>query len=82
MFIFQFSAKVPTFFHAWVQNHGAGLFVVISSTTQLLICLMWLAVWTPLPAREYQPFPQLVVLDCTEADSLGFMLAFAYNGLL
>eukprot|EP00069_Balaena_mysticetus_P015968 bmy_09524T0 len=61
VFIFQFSAKVPTFFHAWVQNHGAGLFVVISSTTQLLICLMWLAVWTPLPTREYQPFPQLVV---------------------
>ncbi|XP_032350979.1 taste receptor type 1 member 1 [Camelus ferus] len=82
VFIFKFSAKVPTFFRAWVQNHGAGLFVVISSTVQLLICLMWFAVWTPLPTREYQRFPQLVVLDCTEANSLGFMLAFAYNGLL
>ncbi|XP_074233617.1 taste receptor type 1 member 1 isoform X2 [Camelus bactrianus] len=82
VFIFKFSAKVPTFFRAWVQNHGAGLFVVISSTVQLLICLIWFAVWTPLPTREYQRFPQLVVLDCTEANSLGFMLAFAYNGLL
>uniref|UniRef100_A0A7N5KLM8 Taste 1 receptor member 1 n=1 Tax=Ailuropoda melanoleuca TaxID=9646 RepID=A0A7N5KLM8_AILME len=80
VFIFKFSAKVPTFYHAWVQNHGPSLFVVISSMAQLLIT--WLAVWTPLPTREYQRFPQLVVLDCTEANSLGFMLAFAYNGLL
>ncbi|XP_046940372.1 taste receptor type 1 member 1 [Lynx rufus] len=82
VFIFKFSAKVPTFYRAWVQNHGPGLFVVISSMAQLLICLTWLAVWTPLPTREYQRFPQLVVLDCTEANSPGFMLAFAYNGLL
>uniref|UniRef100_A0A8D1JE35 Taste 1 receptor member 1 n=1 Tax=Sus scrofa TaxID=9823 RepID=A0A8D1JE35_PIG len=82
VFIFKFSAKMPTFFHAWVQNHGAGLFVVISSITQLLICVVWLAVWTPLPTREYQRFPQLVVLDCTEANSLGLRLAFTYNGLL
>ena len=82
VFIFKFSARLPTFFRVWVQNHGAGLFVMISSTTQLLICLIWLAVWTPLPTREYKHFPQLVVLGCTEANSLGFMLAFTYNGLL
>nr|BCT43487.1 taste 1 receptor member 1 [Callithrix jacchus] len=80
--IFKFSTKVPTFYHAWVQNHGAGLFVMISSAAQLLICLTWLVVWTPLPTREYQRFPQLVVLECTEANSLGFILAFLYNGLL
>ncbi|XP_064137246.1 taste receptor type 1 member 1 isoform X3 [Loxodonta africana] len=82
VFIFKFSAKVPTFYRAWVQNHGAGLFVVFSSIAQLLICLMWLAVWTPLPTREYQRFSQLVVLECTQANSQGFMLSFAYNGLL
>ncbi|XP_007940773.1 taste receptor type 1 member 1 [Orycteropus afer afer] len=82
VFIFKFSAKVPTFYHAWVQNHGPGVFVVLSSTVQLLICLTWLAVWTPLPTREYQRFPQLVILECTQANSLGFMLSFAYNGLL
>lgn len=82
VFIFKSSVKVPIFYHAWVQHHGAGLFVVISSVAQLLICLVWLAVWTPLPTREYQHFPQLVVLDCSEANSLGFTLAFTYNGLL
>ncbi|XP_054547030.1 taste receptor type 1 member 1 isoform X5 [Talpa occidentalis] len=82
VFIFKFSTKLPMFYQAWVQNHGAGLFVVISSTAQLLICLTWLAVWTPLPTRDYQRFPQLVVLDCTEANSVGFMLAFAYNACL
>eukprot|EP00074_Homo_sapiens_P083341 XP_016857892.1 taste receptor type 1 member 1 isoform X3 [Homo sapiens] len=80
--IFKFSTKVPTFYHAWVQNHGAGLFVMISSAAQLLICLTWLVVWTPLPAREYQRFPHLVMLECTETNSLGFILAFLYNGLL
>ncbi|KAM9687703.1 taste receptor type 1 member 1 [Trichechus inunguis] len=82
VFIFKFSAKVPTFYHAWVQNHGAGLFVVLSSMAQLLICLTWLVVWTPLPTREYEHFPQLVMLECTQANSLGFILSFAYNGLL
>ncbi|PNI39911.1 TAS1R1 isoform 2 [Pan troglodytes] len=80
--IFKFSTKVPTFYHAWVQNHGAGLFVMISSVAQLLICLTWLVVWTPLPTREYQRFPHLVMLECTETNSLGFILAFLYNGLL
>uniref|UniRef100_A0A8C0WT47 G-protein coupled receptors family 3 profile domain-containing protein n=1 Tax=Castor canadensis TaxID=51338 RepID=A0A8C0WT47_CASCN len=77
LFIFKFSTKVPTF-----QNHGAGLFVIVSSMAQLLICLTWLAVWTPLPTREYQRFPQLVMLECTEANSLGFLLAFTYKCLL
>ncbi|XP_011904939.1 PREDICTED: taste receptor type 1 member 1 isoform X4 [Cercocebus atys] len=80
--IFKFSTKAPTFYRAWVQNHGAGLFVMISSAAQLLICLTWLVVWTPLPTREYQRFPHLVMLECTEANSLGFILAFLYNGLL
>ncbi|KAG3282024.1 taste 1 receptor member 1, transcript variant X2 [Ictidomys tridecemlineatus] len=80
--IFKFSTKVPRFYRAWVQRHGAGLFVMISSMAQLLICLIWLVVWTPLPTREYQRFPQLVVLECTESNSLGFLLAFTYNGLL
>ncbi|XP_037684567.1 taste receptor type 1 member 1 [Choloepus didactylus] len=82
VFIFKFSARIPTFYHAWVQNHGASLFVVISSVAQLLICMTWLMVWTPRPTREYQRFPQLVVLECTEPSSPGFMLAFAYKGLL
>ncbi|XP_004705256.1 taste receptor type 1 member 1 isoform X2 [Echinops telfairi] len=82
VFIFKFSTKVPGLYHAWVQNHGAGFFVGLSSAAQLLICLTWLVVWTPLPAREYQRFPQLVLLECTKANSLGFILAFAYSGLL
>ncbi|XP_058408767.1 taste receptor type 1 member 1 isoform X2 [Diceros bicornis minor] len=82
VFIFKFSAKQPTFYRAWVQHRGAGLFVVISSTAQLLICLTWLVVWTPLPTREYQHGPQLVVLDCAGAKSLGFTLTFLYNSLL
>ncbi|KAM6174151.1 taste receptor type 1 member 1 [Erethizon dorsatum] len=80
--IFKFATKMPTSYFAWIRNHGAGLFVMLSSMAQLLICLTWLVVWTPLPTREYQRFPQLVVLECTEANSPGFLLAFTYNGLL
>ncbi|XP_004863765.1 taste receptor type 1 member 1 [Heterocephalus glaber] len=80
--IFKFATKVPTSYHAWVRNHGPGLFVMLSSMAQVLICLTWLVVWTPLPTREYRRFPQLVVLECTEAISPGFLLAFTYNGLL
>ncbi|XP_062046339.1 taste receptor type 1 member 1 [Lepus europaeus] len=80
--IFKFSTKVPSFYHTWVRNHGAGLFVLVSSAVQLLLCVIWLAVWTPLPTRNYQRYPHLVVLECTEANSPGFMLAFAYNVFL
>ncbi|ERE81899.1 taste receptor type 1 member 1 isoform X1 [Cricetulus griseus] len=80
--IFKFSTKVPTFYHTWAQNHGAGLSVTASSTVHLLICVLWLAVWTPLPTREYQRFPHLVILECTEVNSAGFLLAFTHNILL
>ncbi|XP_041507160.1 taste receptor type 1 member 1 isoform X3 [Microtus oregoni] len=80
--IFKFSTKVPMFYHTWAQNHGASLFVALSSTVHLLICLMWLALWTPLPTREYQRFPHLIILECTEVNSVGFLLAFTHNILL
>lgn len=80
--IFKFSTKVPSFYHTWVRNHGAGLFVLVSSAVQLLLCLIWLAVWTPLPTRDYQRYPHLVMLECTEVNSPGFMMAFAYNVFL
>ncbi|XP_004596139.2 taste receptor type 1 member 1 isoform X2 [Ochotona princeps] len=80
--IFKFSTKVPPFYHTWAQNHGAGLFVAVSGAVQLLICLMWLAVWTPVPIRDYGHMPQLVLLECTEAHSAGFMLAFTYHIVL
>ncbi|XP_075802811.1 taste receptor type 1 member 1 isoform X2 [Microtus pennsylvanicus] len=80
--IFKFSTKVPMFYHTWAQNHGASLFVAVSSTVHLLICLMWLALWTPLPTREYQRFPHLIILECTEVNSVGFLLAFTHNILL
>ncbi|NP_445757.1 taste receptor type 1 member 1 precursor [Rattus norvegicus] len=80
--IFKFSTKVPTFYRTWAQNHGAGLFVIVSSTVHLLICLTWLVMWTPRPTREYQRFPHLVILECTEVNSVGFLLAFTHNILL
>ncbi|XP_021055226.1 taste receptor type 1 member 1 [Mus pahari] len=80
--IFKFSTKVPTFYHTWAQNHGAGLFVIVSSTVHLFLCLTWLAMWTPRPTREYQRFPHLVILECTEVNSVGFLVAFAHNILL
>ncbi|XP_003471280.1 taste receptor type 1 member 1 [Cavia porcellus] len=80
--IFKCATKVPTSYYAWARNHGAGQFVMLSSMAQLLICLISLAVWTPLPTREYQRFPQLVVLECTETNSPGFLLAYIYIGLL
>ncbi|XP_017650917.1 taste receptor type 1 member 1 isoform X2 [Nannospalax galili] len=80
--IFKFSTKVPTSYHTWAQNHGAGLFVIVSSMVHLLICLIWLVVWTPLPTREYQRSRDLVMLECTQANSVGFLLAFTHNTLL
>lgn len=80
--IFKFSTKVPMFYHTWAQNHGASLFVAVSSTVHLFICLMWLALWTPLPTREYQRLPHLIILECTEVNSVGFLLAFTHNILL
>uniref|UniRef100_A0A7N4PHL6 Taste 1 receptor member 1 n=1 Tax=Sarcophilus harrisii TaxID=9305 RepID=A0A7N4PHL6_SARHA len=82
VFIFKLSAKRPTLYHSWVQNHGPGIFVVISSTIQLLICITWLVAWTPRPTKEYNRFPELVVLECSGASSPGYMLSILYTCLL
>ncbi|XP_074162491.1 taste receptor type 1 member 1 [Sminthopsis crassicaudata] len=82
VFIFKLSAKRPTLYHSWVQNHGPGIFVVISSTIQLLICITWLVAWTPQPTKEYNRFPELVVLECSRVGSPGYMLSILYTWLL
>ncbi|XP_074074688.1 taste receptor type 1 member 1 isoform X4 [Macrotis lagotis] len=82
IFIFKLSAKMPTLYHSWMQNHGPRTFVVMSSTIQLLICILWLAGWTPLPTKEYNRFPELVVLVCSKSSSPGYMLSVLYTWLL
>ncbi|XP_072464830.1 taste receptor type 1 member 1 [Notamacropus eugenii] len=80
--IFKLATKMPTLYHSWVQNHGPKIFVVMSSTVQLLICVMWLVAWTPQPTKEYKLFPELVVLKCSKEGSPGYMLSILYTWLL
>ncbi|XP_068934821.1 taste receptor type 1 member 1 isoform X1 [Petaurus breviceps papuanus] len=80
--IFKLSAKMPTLYHSWVQNHGPKIFVVMSSTIQLLICIMWLVAWTPQPTKEYKRFPELVLLECSKGGSPGYVLSILYTWLL
>ncbi|XP_043847098.1 taste receptor type 1 member 1 [Dromiciops gliroides] len=82
LFIFKLSAKMPTFYHSWVQNHGPRTFVVVSSSLQLLICIIWLVAWTPVPTKEYKHFPELVMLECSQGSSPGFILSNIYTVLL
>ncbi|XP_036600236.1 taste receptor type 1 member 1 [Trichosurus vulpecula] len=80
--IFKLSAKMPTLYRSWVQNHGPKIFVVMSSTIQLLICITWLVAWTPKPTKEYKRFPELVVLECSKGASPGYLLSILYTWLL
>ncbi|XP_074831925.1 taste receptor type 1 member 1 isoform X2 [Carettochelys insculpta] len=77
--IFKLAAKWPALYGAWVRHNGPSLFIGTCTAVQVLVCLVALCTNPSVPRKDYATHVTLIILQCSEGDSMWGLL---YNTLL
>ncbi|XP_075695559.1 taste receptor type 1 member 1 [Rhinoderma darwinii] len=80
--IFKMATHMPRVYEMWVKRNGSDIFIVVSCAGQVLICVIWMVVKSPLPIRDYATYPDQIILKCSETASVGSVAQISYVGLL
>ncbi|XP_063291659.1 taste receptor type 1 member 1 [Pelobates fuscus] len=80
--IFKMATHFPKVYEIWVKKNGSDIFIVVSSTGQVLISVIWIVVKPPQPVEDYSTFQDQIIFKCSETDSVGSFIEIIYIGIL
>ncbi|XP_044275610.1 taste receptor type 1 member 1 [Varanus komodoensis] len=80
--IFKMAARAPGLYEAWRRYHGPGLLIGTLTGLQGLLSLLQVSTSPPAPYKNYEAFPDMIVLECSLGGLTGLSLGLAYNGFL
>ncbi|KAM3936878.1 vomeronasal type-2 receptor 26-like [Leptodactylus fuscus] len=66
----------------WISPKVSYSVVLVCSSVQVLICVIWLLVTPPYLEFDHQSYPEKIIIQCNEGSDLWFYSMLGYMGLL
>ncbi|KAM3936611.1 vomeronasal type-2 receptor 26-like [Leptodactylus fuscus] len=66
----------------WISPRVSYSVVLVCSSVQVLICVIWLLVSPPYVEFDHQSYPEKIIIQCNEGSDLWFYSMLGYMGLL
>ncbi|KAM8960945.1 vomeronasal type-2 receptor 26-like [Pelodytes ibericus] len=76
------ATKPGNYFRSWVSIKTSSSIVVIFSSFQLLINIIWLIISPPFQEQDTQSYPGKMIIQCNEGSVIAFYTVLGYMGFL
>ncbi|XP_072006925.1 vomeronasal type-2 receptor 26-like [Engystomops pustulosus] len=76
------ATKPGSFWVKWVSFKLSNSVVLVCSSVQVLICIIWLLVSPPYVEYNHHTFPGKIIIQCNEGSDICFYSMLGYMGLL
>ncbi|XP_075700998.1 vomeronasal type-2 receptor 26-like [Rhinoderma darwinii] len=76
------ATKPGSAWRTWVSLKVSNYAVVICSSVQVLICVLWLLVSPPYVEFDHHSYPGKIIIQCNEGSDIWFYSMLGYLGLL
>ncbi|XP_018429091.1 PREDICTED: vomeronasal type-2 receptor 26-like [Nanorana parkeri] len=76
------ASKPGSYWRKWVGEKISKYVVIICSSIQVLICVIWLSVSPPYQEYDMHSYPGKIIIQCNEGSVIGFYSVLGYMGLL
>ncbi|XP_073474033.1 vomeronasal type-2 receptor 26-like [Aquarana catesbeiana] len=76
------ASKPGSYWRKWVGFKVAHFVVLICSSVQVVICVIWLSVSPPYQEYDMHSYPGKIIIQCNEGSVIGFYSVLGYMGFL
>ncbi|KAM3931084.1 vomeronasal type-2 receptor 26-like [Leptodactylus fuscus] len=81
--VLAFKATKPnTSMKRWLGRHFSTSLLIIFSSTEVFICVIWLSLSPPFPYQNSKVEIGKIILQCDEGSIIGFYISLGYMGFL
>ncbi|PIO14593.1 hypothetical protein AB205_0210390, partial [Aquarana catesbeiana] len=76
------AAKPGSYWRKWVGGNFSNSVVIICSSVQVMICVIWLSVSPPYQEYDMDSYPGKILIQCNEGSVIGFYSMLGYMGFM
>ncbi|XP_063813480.1 vomeronasal type-2 receptor 26-like [Pseudophryne corroboree] len=76
------ATKPGSLWRKWVTLKVSNYVVIMCSSVQAVICLIWMSVSPPYQEYDHHSYQGMITIQCNEGSNIGFYFMLGYMGIL